>query len=213
MRFKFRAAILLLIFQFSLGSIAAQTPGAAYVIQGNEWLSNVAEKAYGNPHLYYQIVEATNEKAKSDVSFATISNPNRIETGHKLWIPKLPSSQNLTGVPKSNCEIRLWYNFQVVAIGKINKKWAQDGIDLKTRAHKAYEMRHQARVNARFMMQNKNEVKELQSRDMDKYGNPDGPTFEYLLKKSQKNASLEEAYQAIIDSSSRTDSAYNADCQ
>lgn len=213
---KSRASIFilfLLVLQLSVSSFG-QSPNSAYTIQQNDWLSKISEKAYDNPHLYYRIIEGTNTKAASDNSFTKIGSANALTVGQKIWIPKLPSSTNLAGVPKTNCEIRLWYNYQVVAVGIINKKWEQDGIDLKTRAHKAYEMRHQARVNARSMMQNKDQVKALQARDQQKYGNPDGPTFEYLLKKNTDNGlSLEAAYQSIIDSSSRTDSRYNTDCQ
>lgn len=205
--------VFLLAWQLSTPSFG-QSPNSTYTIKQGDWLSKISEKAYNNPHLYYRIIEGTNKKANADNSFSKISKANTLTVGSKIWIPKLPSSDNLTGVPKTNCEIRLWYNFQIVAVGIINKKWKQDGIDLKTRAHKAYEMRHEARVNARFMMQNKDEVKALQARDMQKYGNPDGPTFEYLLKKNTDNGlSLEAAYQSIIDSSSKTDTRYNADCQ
>jgi hypothetical protein len=177
-------------------------------------LSKIAERAYDNPHLYYRIIEGTNEKAATDTDFTEISSANDIRIGQKIWIPALPAPDNLTGVPKTNCEIRLWYNFQIVAVGVINEKWKQDGVDLETRAHRAYELRHEARVNARFMMQNKEEVAVLQARDTERYGNPDGPTFEFLLKKNtDEGLSLEEAYQSIIDSSSRTDTRYNADCQ
>ncbi len=63
-------------------------------------------------------------------------------------------------------------------------------------------------------MPNKEEVKALQARDQAKYGNPHGPTFEDLIKKStDQNMSLEAAYQVVIESSSRTDQRYNADCQ
>lgn len=206
-------ALLLLTLFISLQSIA-QTPNSAYTIQQNDWLSKISEVAYDNPHLYYRIIEGTNKKASSDASFTKIESANTLKVGQKIWIPKAPTTTNLTGVPKTNCEIRLWYNYQVVAVGIINKKWEEDGIDLKTRAEKAYELRHQARVNARFMMQNKDEVKYLQERDLKKYGNPDGPTFDYLLKKNtDKGLSLAAAYQSIIDSSSRTDSGYNSDCQ
>jgi len=192
----------------------AQTPNSSYTIQQNDWLSKISETAYNNPHLYYRIIEGTNKKATSDTSFSKITSANNLSVGQKIWIPNLPTSTNLTGVPKTNCEIRLWYNYQVVAVGVINKKWEEDGIDLKTRAEKAYELRHQARVNARFMMQNKAQVRALQARDMKEYGNPDGPTFDYLLKKNTDNGlSLEAAYQSIIDSSSRTDKGYNSDCQ
>lgn len=205
-------ALLFICFS-SIGSIA-QTANSTYTIQANDWLSKIAERAYDNPHLYYRIIEGTNKKAETDNSFAKIASANDVRIGQKIWIPALPASNNLTGVPKTNCEIRLWYNFQIVAVGVINEKWEQDGIDLETRAHKAYELRHEARVNARYMMQNQEEVAALQARDRSKYGNPDGPTFEYLLKKNtDAGLSLEEAYQSIIDSSSRTDTRYNADCQ
>lgn len=210
---KTKIHFLFLILLFTVKS-TAQTPNNAYIIQQNDWLSKIAKKSYDNPHLYYRIIDETNKKAKTDNSFVKIARANDIRIGQKVWIPALPSSANLTDIPKTDCEIRLWYNFQIVAVGVINKKWVEDGIDLKTRAHKAYEMRHEARVNARFLMPDKEKVKGLQARDMEKYGNPHGPTFDYLLKKStDKGLTTEAAYQSIIDSSSRTDRNYNADCQ
>lgn len=192
----------------------AQTPNSIYMTQQDDWLSRIAQKAYGNAHLYYRIVEGTNKKAVTDPSFTTIANPNRLPAGQKIWIPALPTSDNLTHIPKTNCEIRLWYNYQIVAIGALNEKWETDGLSLKARALKAYNSRHEARVHARFLMQNKEEVKALQQRDQVKYGNPDGPTFDYLIQKStSKGLSLEAAYQGLIESSSRTDKGYNADCQ
>lgn len=207
--------LFLMLFAWQLSPSAfAQTPNNAYTIQQNDWLSKIAKSAYDNPHLYYRIIDETNKKATLDPTFSKISSANDLKVGQKIWIPQLPSSNNFTGVPQTDCEIRLWYNYQVVAVGVINEKWKQDGIDLATRAHQAYDMRHAARVNARFMMQDKEAVKVLQARDMKKYGNPDGPTFEYLLKKNtDKGLSIEAAYQSIIDSSSRTDKGYNADCQ
>jgi hypothetical protein len=203
----------ILTFLCAIPSIA-QTPNSAYTTQQGDWLSKISKKAYDSPHLYYRIIEGTNEKATSDASFLKINSANDIRIGQKIWIPGLPSPKNLTGVPKTDCEIRLWYNYQIVAVGVINKKWIQDEINLETRAHKAYEMRHKARVNARFMMQDKESVKTLQARDLKKYGHPDGPTFAYLLSKSMESGqTIETAYQTIIDSSSRTDTRYNADCQ
>lgn len=206
-------AITLLALFFSL-HLHAQSPESAYTVKSGDWLSTISEKAYGNPHLYNRIIEGTNQKAETDRSYRKIARANDLQIGQKLWIPAAAPSNNMTGVPVTNCDIRLWYNFQVVAIGKINEKWMQDGIDLETRAHKAFEMRHEARVNARFMMQNPEEVAALQARDQEKYGNPNGPTFEYLLDKNMgKGMSREAALQSIIDSSSRTDSGYNKDCQ
>ncbi|MEO1262905.1 MAG: hypothetical protein AAFZ15_29120 [Bacteroidota bacterium] len=201
----------------------AQTPGNAYVAQANDWLSKMSQAAYGNPHLYHKIIEGTNEKALSDNSYKTITSANKITAGQKFWIPGSGRIANkntsgddaqLVAIPKTNCEIRVWYNYQVVAISVLNKKWIADGLDLETRARKAYELRHAARVNARFMMQDKSEVEGLQTRDMNKYGNPDGPTFDYLLKKNtDKGMSVEEGYQSILDSSSRVSPVYNSECQ
>lgn len=213
--------VLLLLLSFSS---FAQSPNSSYVIQSNDWLSKIAKTVYGDAAAYTKIIAATNEKAATDNSYKHISNANSIIVGQKIWIPGTTSdaatsnatatSKNMESVPTTNCDIRLWYNYQVVAIGKINERWKEDGISLKERAHKAYEMRHQARINARYMMQNPSEVKALQKRDMEKYGNPDGPTFDYLVKKNTDDGkTLDEAYQSIIDSSSRTDRGYNEDCQ
>lgn len=207
-------------------SINGQTVGQPYVFQNGDWLSKVSKRAYGNPHLYYQIIEGTNEKAQADNSYIPITSVNKIQVGQKVWIPKqvgastevtAPKAEEeaiLVALPKTNCDIRVWYNYQVIAIGKLNEKWAQDGLDLAERAHKAYELRHNARINARFMMQNKTEVEGIQARDLGKYGNPDGPTYDYLVKKStDKGLSKEAAYKNIIASSSRVSPVFNAKCK
>lgn len=192
-------------------TLSAQSPGQDYIIQSNDWLSKVSEKAYGSPHFYARIIKGTNERAINDASYRNILHANHIKLGQKIWIP----NPALVESPKTDCQIRVWYNYQVVAIGKINKKWAKDGLDLETRARKAYELRHQARVNARFMMADQVAVDSLAARDMRKYGNPNGPTFEYLLEKNIKKYSISQdsSYQLIIDSSSRTSTAYNENCQ
>lgn len=212
-----------LFFAFSL---QAQTSGQAYNVQPNDWLSKISSRVYQNPHLYYRIIEGTNEKALNDNSFQKIGSANTLRIGQKIWIPEstLSTNQpptepaedegNLVNIPKTDCEIRIWYNYQVVAISRLNEKWEQDGLDLATRAQKAYELRHDARVNARFMMADQSAVKKLQERDMQKYGNPDGPTFDYLVKKVGKDGlSQQDIYQSIIESSSRTSPVFNKDCQ
>lgn len=224
---KFLTTLFLILFGFS-ANLNAQIPGQSYIIQPNDWLSKISAKAYGNPHVYNRIIEGTNEKAIVDNSFQRLSNVNDLRIGQKVWIPDFTTGKveettiekaavddvKLVTLPKTNCEIRIWYNYQVVAISKLNEKWKADGIDLKTRAEQAYSLRHNARVNARFMMQNPEEVKGLQARDIAKYGNPNGPSFEYLLKKNtDKGLSPEEGYQSIIDSSSRVSAVYNSECQ
>jgi hypothetical protein len=82
---------LLLCLQLNLEAHAAnplaQTDGQAYVVQTGDWLSKLADKFYGDPQAWSLIVEATQAKAASDSSFATITDPNLIEVGQKLWIP------------------------------------------------------------------------------------------------------------------------------
>lgn len=217
----FSKFILLVIFQVSFYTGFSQTVNASYVVQHGDWLSKISQKAYGNPHLYYRIIESTNEKHLADKSFQKITDVRKIKIGQKLWIPNYASSSSstkkgdvLVAVPITDCEIRIWYNYQVVAISELNKNWIAQKIDLKTRAYKAYTLRHNARVNARFMMQNKDSVKKIQERDMRKYGNPDGPTFEYLMKKcANRGNSTDACYQDIIMSSSRVSTVYNNECK
>lgn len=87
-------------------------------------------------------------------------------------------------LPKTNAEIRQWYNDQVAPITQLNGKWTKEALSPEERAKRSYEIRHSARIKARAMMQNKEEVTLLQRRDMEKYGNPDGPTFDYLVQKT-----------------------------
>ncbi|MCG3208083.1 MAG: hypothetical protein FOGNACKC_01684 [Anaerolineae bacterium] len=72
----------------------AATPagdGQAYIVQADDWLSKLADKFYGDMFTYPTIVDATNTKAATDSSFATITNPDLIEIGWKLWIPAAPA--------------------------------------------------------------------------------------------------------------------------
>ena len=125
----------------------------------------------------------------------------------------IATEKSIYHIPKTDCEVRDWYNYQVVAIPVINKRWTQIGLNAAERAKRAFDLRHKARINARFMMPDQSEVKDLQERDTKKYGNPDGPTLTYLVKKLQgKGLKGEPLYNNIIVSSSRTDSTYNAAC-
>ena len=60
------------------------------------------------------------------------------------------------------------------------------------------------------MMANPEEVELLRERDIAEYGNPGGPTFEFLVEKL-KDAGLEEdaIYEAIIEGSYRTNAGVN----
>ena len=111
---------------------------------------------------------------------------------------------------KSNAEVRRWYLDKVAAIPELNALWVEQGLSLRERAENAWRFRHEARLQARSMMADPAEVKLLRERDMVKYGNPDGPTFEYLVERL-KEAGLDEdaIYEAIIYNSYRTDAELN----
>lgn len=111
---------------------------------------------------------------------------------------------------KNNAEIRQWYNEQTAVIPQLNEQWIKDEVSAEERAKRAYGIRHDARIKAREMMQNQEEVKLLRERDMQKYGNPDGPTFDYLVEKNRsKGLTGDDIYEAIIESSKRTNKKYN----
>ncbi len=112
--------------------------------------------------------------------------------------------------PKTNAEIRQWYIQRISEIPQLNKDWVKQGLHARARAEAAWRIRHEARIEARSMMADPTEVELLRARDVAKYGNPDGPTFEFLVERLRE-ASLEEdrIYEAIIDNSYRTDAELN----
>lgn len=112
--------------------------------------------------------------------------------------------------PKTDAEIRQWYVDRVATIPVQNKKWLADGVGAETRARRAYTIRRDARIEARDMMQSRTAVIALRARDRVKYGNPNGPTFEYLVKKNKaKGLEGDAIYEAIVGSAKRTNKAVN----
>jgi hypothetical protein len=111
---------------------------------------------------------------------------------------------------RTNAEIRQWYLMRVAQIPELNERWIQQGLSLKERAEAAWLLRHEARLEARSMMSDSAEVELLRARDILKYGNPDGPTFEFLVARcGEAGLDGDEIYQAIIDGSYRTDTGVN----
>lgn len=118
-----------------------------------------------------------------------------------------PAAVNL---PQTNAEIRQWYNDQVAVIPALNEQWVNEGLSAEERARRAHEIRHNARLQAREFMPDKQEVADLQARDLQKYGNPDGPTFDQLVEANRaKGMTGDAVYEAIINSSNRTNAEYN----
>ena len=111
----------------------------------------------------------------------------------------------------TNAEVRDWYNAQVSTIPEQNQGWLAEGLSAQLRAQRAYQLRHDARIEARNKMADPVEVEQLRARDQLKYGDPNGPSFDYLVKKNRdKGLEGDAIYEAIIESSSRTDAKTNA---
>lgn len=120
------------------------------------------------------------------------------------------SAAAVAQVPQTNGEIRQWYNDQVAVIPALDEQWLQRGVSAEERARRAHAIRHDARVKAREFMKDKSEVADLQKRDQEVYGNPDGPSFDYLVQKNRaKGLQGEAIYEAIIGSANRTNAKFN----
>jgi hypothetical protein len=111
---------------------------------------------------------------------------------------------------RTNAEIRQWYLEQVSPIPDFNQQWLATGLSARERAEKAWSIRHTARLEARAMMSDPTEVELLRARDMAIYGNPDGPTFEFLVEQGRRAGLEEQAmYEAIIEGAYRTNVGTN----
>jgi iron complex transport system substrate-binding protein len=58
-----------------------------YVVQADDWLSQIAAKFLGNADAYPALAAATNELHASDRTFARIADPDLLEVGWKLCVP------------------------------------------------------------------------------------------------------------------------------
>ena len=61
--------------------------GQDYIVEQGDWLMGLSREFYGDASRAEDIFNATNAKAAEDPSYATISNPNILEPGWKIWIP------------------------------------------------------------------------------------------------------------------------------
>jgi len=69
---------------------------------------------------------------------------------------------------------------RIATIPQLNEQWNEQGISAQDRGERAWLIPHETRLEARLMMADANEVDLLRARDLNKYGNPDGPTFDFL---------------------------------
>jgi heat shock protein HslJ len=65
------------------------------IVQDGDWLSTIAEQAYGDPTLYRAIAYATNLKVRTDSSYATVDSHDVIEPGWKLCLPDRVTAEEL----------------------------------------------------------------------------------------------------------------------
>jgi len=115
-----------------------------------------------------------------------------------------------SGARWDNATIRRHYLDLVGRIAPANETWKKDGLAAAERARRAFTLRHDARVTCRAMMGDRQEVEALEARDQQKYGHPDGPTFDELVERQRsKGATGDALYEAIVESAQRTDSAAN----
>jgi len=68
------------------------------IVQKDDWLSKIADKFFDDVLAYPAIFEATNAKAATDSSYATIADANIIEPGWKLCIPTAEYAQSILGM-------------------------------------------------------------------------------------------------------------------
>ncbi len=137
--------------------------------------------------------------------------PAFTEKGRLPATPDEASAQQAKGSSWSNREIRARYICWAAGIGGQNEQWKTEGVALPERAKRAFQARHDARRTARAMMSNPEAVRALEARDRGKYGTPDGPSFEWLVKRAEEKGLTGDAiFEEIIASSQRTDAATNS---
>jgi putative lipoprotein len=98
-----------------------------HTVAAGDWLSRLAEKYLGSATAYHAIATQTNLKSESDVSYATITNPDSIEVGWKLCVPDRETANALNGVnpPPGLSKLALGnatYSSELVPDGKATLK-------------------------------------------------------------------------------------------
>ena len=101
---------LLVVLFLSLGLFLTQPPTVGLtqgeikceqevLVQTTDTLSTIAGRIYGDVLAFPAIVEATNQRATVDGSYAKIDNPNLVEIGWKLCIPAVADAEALLAKP------------------------------------------------------------------------------------------------------------------
>lgn len=114
------------------------------------------------------------------------------------------------GTTWTNGQARQLYLERVATIAGEDARWRAEQVPAEERARRAYGVRRAARMTARAMMGDPAEVKLLQERDREKYGDPDGPTLEWLIERARaKGLAGDAVFESIVESAQRTDAGTN----
>jgi len=120
---------ILVVSAFSAPTFAQATVACEqdYTITAGDWLSKIAEKFLGSASAYPAIVTQTNLKSETDLSFATVVNPDSVEVGWKLCIPNADTAKALNGdnAPAGLERAALYnatYSSELVPEGKVTVK-------------------------------------------------------------------------------------------
>lgn len=98
----------------------------------------------------------------------------------------------------TEAQIRETYLCRLQQIGAENAGWVKAGADASTRARRAWQMGHDALLTARAMTADA-ELAARQARDQERYGSPDGPTFEWLVQReTDEGLSGDARYEAVV---------------
>jgi len=175
-------------------------PGNDYAEQSIEFFcSRVAEavlqgREIASRHMMVQTEESSLEALLQDASLASSK--------------KASSLQKFA--PISNRQVRAWYLDTLSGIAELDREWQAKGASIRLRALAAWNIRHKARLRARTLMANPEEVELLEARDLLKYGNRFGPSFDSLFEQLKKAGLDDDAiYEAIIKGSYRTSTGIN----
>ena len=92
------------------------------VVQSDDWLSKIAEKAFGDVLTYQAIADASNAKAAVDSSYTAIEDVNVIEPGWRLCIPSATYAESVLGLDLATVDSGSLDSLQIPTIeeGKTN---------------------------------------------------------------------------------------------
>jgi len=123
-----------------------------------------------------------------------------------------PELFSATARKQLNYVIRKHYQKEEAKIPALNRGWSRQGLGPEQRARRAFAFRRALRLECRRMMREPAEVKLVCQRDRKKYGDPNGPTFEWLVrhaKETLKTDDLNAIYENIVVTAEKSNRLVN----